>query len=195
VLDYARSYALDAVVFRMSCIYGPHQMGCEDQGWVAHFMIRALQGLPITLYGDGLQVRDILYVDDVVRALRVAQQQSRKLAGRAFTIGGGPENVISLNELISIIGGLNGRAPQVKMADWRVGDQRYFAADTTAFRRETGWAPRIRAEEGIRMLYQWLREHGEALGQFAPSFGIKEREPCNEVYNTASQIEQPSGGK
>ncbi|MBD3240288.1 MAG: SDR family NAD(P)-dependent oxidoreductase [Chitinivibrionales bacterium] len=160
VLDYARSYGLPAVVLRMSCIYGPHQMGTEDQGWVAHFLIRARHGLPITLYGDGLQVRDVLYVEDLVRALREAQERSSELAGRAFTIGGGPESAISLRELVNLIGEISGDMPRVHMADWRTGDQRYFVADTSAFRKETGWMPRVTVKEGVQLLYDWLtQEH------------------------------------
>ena len=100
MLDYARSFDLPAAVFRMSCIYGPHQFGTEDQGWVAHFLIRAMEGVPITIYGDGRQVRDILFVDDLVDAMRLAQAGMPRLSGRAFNIGGGPANSVSLLETI-----------------------------------------------------------------------------------------------
>lgn len=170
VLDYARSYGLPAVVLRMSCIYGPHQMGTEDQGWVAHFLIRARHGLPITLYGDGLQVRDILYVEDLVRALRRAQELSHTLAGRAFTIGGGPGNAMSLRELVSLIGELSGEMPRVHMADWRTGDQRYFVADTTAFRNETGWTPQVTVREGVQRLYDWLTQEHSTHAALANTF-------------------------
>src|SRR3954464_14242724 len=103
VLDYARTFGLPAIVFRMSCIYGPHQFGNEDQGWVAHFLIRALTDAPITIYGDGLQVRDILFVEDLVDALLLAQEGMHSLAGRAFNIGGGPERTTSLVELVETI--------------------------------------------------------------------------------------------
>ncbi|HEX6630166.1 MAG TPA: NAD-dependent epimerase/dehydratase family protein [Gemmatimonadaceae bacterium] len=158
VLDYARSYGLPSVVFRMSCIYGPHQFGTEDQGWVAHFLIRALDGDPVTLYGDGMQVRDILFVEDLVAAFRLAARDARRLAGRAFNIGGGPRNAISLLELLDLIELMHGRRPHVTLADWRTGDQRYYVSDTTRFAQATGWAPAVSAVDGIDRLYRWLRE-------------------------------------
>jgi len=156
VLDYARSYGLRTAVFRMSCIYGPHQFGTEDQGWVAHFLIRALRGEPITLYGDGLQVRDILYVEDLVDALLRCQARMQDVAGRAFNIGGGPANTVSLVELLEQIGRLTGRQPSVEHADWRTGDQRYYVSDSAAFAAATGWAPKVGAIEGVRRLHDWL---------------------------------------
>src|SRR5206468_6825602 len=99
VLDYARSYGLASLVFRMSCIYGPRQFGTEDQGWVAHFILRALRDERITLYGDGMQVRDVLFVDDLVDAFLLAEQNAARLKGRAFNMGGGPRNTISLLDL------------------------------------------------------------------------------------------------
>jgi len=158
VRDYARSYGIDSVVFRMSCIYGQRQFGNEDQGWVAHFLLRALQGAPLTLFGDGRQVRDILYVDDLVDALLLAQRHIHALRGRAFNIGGGPANVISLLELIERIRHLHGTPPRIDMRDWRVGDQRYYVSDTRSFQAATGWRPRIAAAQGIERLYRWLRE-------------------------------------
>ena len=111
VVDYARSFGLPTVVFRMSCIYGPHQFGTEDQGWVAHFLIRALEGKPITLYGDGKQVRDILFVEDLVDAFLLASRNAGRLAGRAFNIGGGARNAISLLELLGLIEAMHGERP------------------------------------------------------------------------------------
>jgi CDP-paratose 2-epimerase len=164
VLDYARTYGLPAAVFRMSCIYGPHQFGTEDQGWVAHFLIRALEGRPITLYGDGYQVRDILFVDDLVDAFLLAQENMTSQAGQAFNIGGGPGNTVSLLELIDLIGELLGRKPEVQFDGWRPGDQRYYVSDTGKFERATGWKPRITAQEGLRQLTDWLTEHRAAPG-------------------------------
>jgi CDP-paratose 2-epimerase len=158
VLDYARSYGLQAVVFRMSCIYGPHQFGTEDQGWVAHFLIRALQNESITLYGDGRQVRDILFVHDLVDAFMRAHQNIHDLSGRAFNIGGGPNNTTSLLELIDLIGELKGERLQVRFEDWRVGDQRYYVSDVRAFGEATGWRPRVNVREGVAHLYDWLQE-------------------------------------
>src|SRR3954468_12919040 len=129
VMDYARTYGLPTVVFRMSCIYGPHQFGTEDQGWVAHFLVRAIEGRPITLYGDGMQVRDILFVDDLVDAFLLAQANMDRLSGQAFNIGGGPGNTISLIELLDIIEEIHGRRPQILGGAWRPGDQRYYVSD------------------------------------------------------------------
>jgi CDP-paratose 2-epimerase len=156
ILDYARSFGLSAVVLRMSCIYGPHQCGNEDQGWVAHFLLRALQGRPITLYGDGLQVRDILYVDDLVDALLMCGEDQDALRGRAFNMGGGPENTISLQELLNEIASLDGRVPRVLREGWREADQRWFVADTRRFAAATGWRPRVEARDGIARLFRWF---------------------------------------
>jgi CDP-paratose 2-epimerase len=158
VLEYARSFGLPATLFRMSCIYGPHQCGTEDQGWVAHFLLRALDRRPITLFGDGMQVRDILFVDDLVDAFLRAERHIDRLSGRAFNIGGGPGNVISLLALLDRIEALEGRRPEVEFEDWRTGDQRYYVSDTRAFQEATGWAPRVGAAQGIERLHRWLRE-------------------------------------
>jgi CDP-paratose 2-epimerase len=161
VADYARSYGMTTLVFRMSCIYGPRQFGTEDQGWVAHFILRALRGERITLYGDGMQVRDVLYVDDLVDAFLLAEQHAARLKGRAFNMGGGPANAISLQDLLDHIGRLHGQRPAVACDGWRTGDQRWYVSDTRAFQRETGWQPRVRAEEGIERLFKWLATRQE----------------------------------
>jgi CDP-paratose 2-epimerase len=160
VLDYARTFDLPAVVFRMSCIYGPHQFGTEDQGWVAHFLIRALSGRPITIYGDGKQVRDVLFVDDLVAAFRLAADHADRIAGQAFNIGGGPHRTTSLLELIAHIADLEGRAPKVNFAPWRLGDQRHYVSDPRRFMRAVGWAPSVGVAEGVRRLHAWLRAEG-----------------------------------
>jgi CDP-paratose 2-epimerase len=159
VLDYARIFGLPTLVFRMSCIYGPHQHGTEDQGWVAHFMIRAMQGRPITIYGDGKQVRDLLFVDDLVGALTLAERHLHEIAGHAFNIGGGPDNTVSLLELVAQIAGLHGENPEIEFGDWRVGDQRWYVSDSTKFSHLTGWRPQVGVSEGIRRLYDWLLVH------------------------------------
>jgi CDP-paratose 2-epimerase len=162
VLDYARSFGLPTVVFRMSCIYGPQQYGNEDQGWVAHFLIQAIEGRPIMLYGDGKQVRDLLFVDDLVDAFLLAQKNMPTLAGEAFNIGGGASNTVSLLELLDLIGGVHGERPEVAMHDWRVGDQRYYVSDTAKFGAATGWKPTVDVEHGVSRLYHWLVESGTA---------------------------------
>ena len=163
VLDYARTFGLPTVVFRMSCIYGPHQFGNEDQGWVAHFLIRALENSSITIYGDGRQVRDVLFVEDLVEAFLLAQQHIDSLTGQVFNIGGGPSNATSLLELMEIIGELHGQRPPVCQADWRAADQQYYVSDTRKFSEATGWSPKVGVRAGIGLLYQWLQEFHRPL--------------------------------
>lgn len=158
VIDYARTFGLPAVVFRMSCIYGPRQFGTEDQGWVAHFLLRALAGESITVYGDGMQVRDVLFVDDLVDALLLAQTHMGRLSGQAFNMGGGPGSVLSLLNLLDKIAALHGSAPAVEFADWRPGDQRYYVSDTRKFGAATGWTPRRDVCLGLERLSRWLCE-------------------------------------
>ena len=158
VLDYARTFGLSAVVFRMSCIYGFHQMGTEDQGWVAHFLLRALAGKPIVLYGDGMQVRDLLFVDDLVDAFLLAHANIHTLSGQAFNIGGGLGNTISLIELLDIIAEIHGARPEVRMEPWRCADQRYYVSDTRRFKAATGWSPKVNARQGVELLYRWLEK-------------------------------------
>lgn len=162
VLDYARSYGLRAAVLRMSCIYGQRQLGTEDQGWVAHFLIRALRDESITLYGDGRQVRDICDVRDTVDAYIAALAAIDRIAGRAFNWGGGPANAVSLLTLVDEIAAIIGRAPDVSFADWRPGDQRWFVADTRAIDGALDLAPRKGWRQGVRDLAAWLSDNGVA---------------------------------
>lgn len=159
VVDYARTFQMPLLVFRMSCIYGPHQFGNEDQGWVAHFLIRSLRSEPLTLYGNGKQVRDLLFVEDLVDAFVRARRDSPRLAGRAFNLGGGPQRTTSLLELLGRIERLQGRRPQVRFDDWRPGDQAWYVSDTRSFQDATGWRPRVSVEEGVERLNNWLRIH------------------------------------
>ena len=165
VLDYARSYALPAAVLRMSCIYGERQMGTEDQGWVAHFLIRTLKDEGITLYGDGRQVRDICDVADTCDAYIAALANIDAISGRAFNWGGGPDNAVSLLTLIDEIAAIIGRKPDVRFADWRAGDQRWFVADTRAIDGALDLAPRKPWREGIRDLCRWLSDSGAGNGE------------------------------
>jgi len=160
VLDYARTFGLPATVFRMSCIYGPHQFGTEDQGWVAHFAIQALNGRALTLYGDGLQVRDVLFVDDLVEAMLLAHDRIRMTAGRAFNIGGGPANTVSLLELLELLGDVAGARPRFALEPWRAADQRYYVSDVRSFEAATGWRPRVSVRAGLERLITWLDEAG-----------------------------------
>lgn len=157
LIEYARTYGLRTVALRMSCIYGPRQMGNEDQGWVAHFFRRALTGEGVTIYGDGKQVRDILYVDDLVEALTRAYENAHHLAGSALNLGGGPTHTLSLLELVSSIEAIRGKPLRVEHAPWRGGDQRYFVSCHRRFSAMTGWEPRVEVGEGLRRLHDWVR--------------------------------------
>jgi len=158
VLDYARSFGVPTAVMRMSCIYGPRQMGTEDQGWVAHFVIRALRGEPISIYGDGCQVRDVMDVGDSVEAYLAAWRRIGAVAGRAFNLGGGPANAISLRQLLRHIGDLNGRPVETRYADWRAGDQRYYVSDTRLATRDLSLRSPMPWRQGIAALAHWLQE-------------------------------------
>lgn len=157
VHDYARIYDLPTCVFRMSCIYGPHQYGTEDQGWVAHFIISALTGRPITLYGDGKQVRDILYVDDLVELMPLAASAARGRPGRVYNVGGGEENAVSLIELLDLLEAELGVRIERRFSEWRPGDQRIYISDIARIERELNWKPRIGMKAGLRRLIAWIR--------------------------------------
>jgi CDP-paratose 2-epimerase len=158
VLDYGRSFGVPTLVMRMSCIYGQRQMGCEDQGWVAHFLIRALRDEPISIYGDGCQVRDVLDISDAVEAYAAAWKRIGQVQGRAFNLGGGPTNAISLRQLIAHIEELVGRPVKTVFSDWRAGDQRYYVSDTRLAARELGLRPPVPWRRGIAALARWLQE-------------------------------------
>nr|WP_083809218.1 NAD-dependent epimerase/dehydratase family protein [Pedosphaera parvula] len=159
VLDYARTFKMPAVAFHMSCIYGPHQFGNEDQGWVAHFLIQALRNKPITVYGDGRQVRDILFVEDLIDAFLLAHENIGSFSGQAFNIGGSPANTSSLIELLALIKNLQGNEPEVHFDDWRPADQRYYVSDIRKFSSATGWAPKVDVQQGVSRLFHWLKEN------------------------------------
>ncbi len=158
VLDYAKSFGVPTAVLRMSCVYGPRQFGTEDQGWVAHFLIRALAGQPISIYGDGKQVRDVLHVGDAVAAYRAVLKSIGGLEGRAFNLGGGPDNAVSIAEVLSEIELLTGRRLGTVTSDWRAGDQLFFVADTRALEKAVGWKARTHWRKGLRDLHAWLLE-------------------------------------
>jgi CDP-paratose 2-epimerase len=163
VLDYARSFDVPTAVLRMSCIYGPRQMGTEDQGWVAHFLMRALRDEPITICGDGRQVRDVLFVDDAVDAYLAVWRDIHRAKGRAFNIGGGPANAISLRTLIGFIETELRRRVRTSNEDWRPGDQRYYVSDTRRAQRELGLGQPLSWREGVVRLLDWLRSEQAAL--------------------------------
>ena len=159
MLDHARTHGLPAAVLRMSCVYGPRQFGTEDQGWVAHFLIRALERREVTVYGDGRQVRDVLHVSDAVRAYLLLRDRIGTLAGRAFNLGGGPANAVSLREVLAEIGRITERPVPVAFEDWRTGDQPWFVADARALATATGWRPAVDWRAGLADLAAWLSEN------------------------------------
>ena len=160
VRDYARMYDLPTVVMRQSCIYGPRQFGIEDQGWVAWFIIAAVMRRNITLYGDGKQVRDILYVDDLLTAYDLAIEKINISAGRVYNLGGGPGNVMSIwTEFGPKLEKLIGESIEVARGDWRPGDQRVFYADIGKAEKELGWTPKINVEAGVQKLFEWVMEN------------------------------------
>ena len=156
VRDYGRIYGLRTVVFRQSCIYGPHQFGVEDQGWVAWFSICASLGKPVTVYGDGKQIRDILYVDDLARAYQAAYEHIDVTAGQIYNLGGGPSNTLSLLELIDLLQQRYGRKLDVAFSDWRPGDQRVFVANIEKAKNDLGWVPSTTPSAGVGALCDWI---------------------------------------
>jgi len=163
VRDYARIYGLRTVVFRQSCIYGDWQFGTEDQGWLAHFTIAALLDLPLTIYGDGKQVRDVLYVDDLVDAYEAAIGHPEIASGQIYNIGGGPSRAISLLNLILILENLRGHPMAVSYAGWRPGDQRVYVSDVGKVSAALGWSPRVDVKDGVERLFTWASSHQEIL--------------------------------
>ena len=160
VLDYGRVFDLPTAVLRMSCLYGPRQFGTEDQGWIAHFVLQALNQRPITIYGDGCQVRDALFVDDAVDAWLSAWRQFDRVRGRAFNLGGGPDRALSLRDLLTRLGELTGAAPQVEFRQARPGDQLWYVTDNGALTAATGWQPRTGLDQGLACLTRWLVAQG-----------------------------------
>lgn len=167
VRDYSRIYGLKSVVFRQSCIYGTRQFGMEDQGWVAWFTIATVLGRPITIYGDGKQVRDILWVEDLVDLYLRAIERIDIAAGGIYNAGGGPENTLSLLELLDHLEHLSGRPIEKRFSDWRPGDQKVFIAHCGKASRELGWNPSVAPLEGVERLLKWVRDSREMIGRVA----------------------------
>ena len=173
VLDYARGFGVPACVLRMSCIYGPRQLGTEDQGWLAHFLYSVEAGRPISIYGDGRQVRDVMYVDDAVDAYLAAWERIGAVSGQAFNLGGGPANAVTLLQILAEISELTGRPADLRFSDWRPGDQRYFVADTRRAAAVLGLGPALGWRDGLGRLARWIaaqrpqREHAVAAGDAA----------------------------
>jgi len=158
--DYHRIYGLPTVVFRQSCIYGPRQFGIEDQGWVAWMTIAAVTGRQITIYGDGKQVRDVLYIDDLLDAYDAAVERMDTVKGQVYNLGGGPQNVMSIwAEFGPLLEKLLSKPIPVARGNWRPGDQRVFYADIRKAERELGWKPKVGVEEGVARLFEWVKEN------------------------------------
>lgn len=158
VRDYYRIYGLRTIVFRQSCIYGPRQFGIEDQGWVAWMVIAASTGKPITIFGDGRQIRDLLHVDDLIDVYQFAIEKIDLAKGQVFNIGGGPANTLSVwSELGPLLSNLIGKEIKVTYSDWRPGDQKVFVADIRKANQELGWEPKISAVDGVRKLFDWVQ--------------------------------------
>ena len=157
VQDYAHVYGLRSGVFRMSCIYGPHQFGVEDQGWIAWFIIATLLCHPITIYGDGKQVRDVLYVSDLINAYDSFVNSNIKQ--EVFNVGGGPSNILSLLELLNMIEKFTGKRSKVRFANWRQSDQKVYVSNITKINEKLNWKPETNPEEGIKELAEWLKRN------------------------------------
>jgi CDP-paratose 2-epimerase len=166
VRDYARIYGLNTAVLRMSCIAGPRQFGNEDQGWVAHFLYSALAGSPVTIYGNGLQVRDVLFVGDLLKAMDAVRQLPQNAEGRVYNVGGGETNSTSLLELAALIESKTGKALKLRFEETRPGDQAVYITDYGKLHRETGWQPATGVAETLDHIHRWWRNNREL---FAPS--------------------------
>ena len=157
VRDYQRIYGLPTIVFRNSCIYGPRQFGIEDQGWLAWFMIASELGRPITIYGNGKQVRDVLFIDDLLEAMQLAVRHSEATQGQVYNIGGGPQNSLAIwREFGPMLESLAGRRIEPAYTDWRPGDQPVYISDIRKAEADFGWKPRTGMEDGLRRLYEWV---------------------------------------
>ncbi|HEY1455834.1 MAG TPA: GDP-mannose 4,6-dehydratase [Candidatus Dormibacteraeota bacterium] len=157
VRDYARCFQMNTVVLRQSCIYGAHQYGTEDQGWVAHFVHSILKRRPLSIYGDGTQVRDLLDARDLSALYALAIEQIDRTRGEIYNVGGGVDNQRNLLEVIDQIGELTGRKPEYTFSDWREGDQKYYVSDIAKAKRELGWSPKVDFDNGLKDLIAWAQ--------------------------------------
>lgn len=158
-IDYSRIFGLNTIVFRQSGIYGPHQFGIEEQGWLAWFCNALLFSKPVTIYGDGKQVRDVLYIDDLLRAFDSAFKNIKKTRGKAYNIGGGLKFSLSIWELFEILEKLVGKKFNYKFGSWRPGDQKIYISDINRAKKDFGWNPEISPKEGVKKLYNWISQN------------------------------------
>lgn len=163
VRDYARIYGMKTVVFRQSCIYGPRQYGIEDQGWMAWFTIAALLNRPITIFGDGKQVRDVLHVDDLARAWEMAVEKIEAVRGEVFNIGGGVQFSLAVREIFPMLERLLGRSIPIAHGPWRTGDQPVYISDIAKAKEKLAWEPKIAPEAGVKTLFDWCQQHIEVF--------------------------------
>ena len=159
--DYGKLYGIKTGIFRMSCIYGTRQFGLEDQGWVAWFAIAALQKKKITIYGDGKQVRDVLYVTDLVDLYDKFLKSKEKWG--VYNAGGGPSNTMSLLEYISMLEKEMGVKIEHSFSDWRPSDQKVFISDISKAKKELGWEPKNTPQQGVKKLVSWIKENKDVL--------------------------------
>lgn len=159
VRDFSHVYGIPTVCFRQSCIYGTRQFGKEEQGWLAHFVISSVLKRPLNIFGDGKQVRDVLFIEDLSRAVDMAFQNKGSTAGKAYNIGGGSGYTLSLLELIDMLEKINNEKITTKYFDWRPADQKVYISDIARAKRDFGWSPKVSPEEGVRRVHDWVREN------------------------------------
>ncbi|HOX27937.1 MAG TPA: SDR family NAD(P)-dependent oxidoreductase [bacterium] len=163
VRDYYRIYGIPTVVLRQSCIYGPRQFGIEDQGWVAWFAIASILGMPVTIYGDGKQARDLLFIDDLLDCYMRMMEMGNLVAGHVYNIGGGAENRLSIMELISMLESITGDKINAEKSDWRPGDQKIYVSDISKAATDTGWRPKTDVKTGVEKLVAWIKDNLNAI--------------------------------
>ena len=184
VRDYARIFQIPAVVFRMSCIAGKRQFGNEDQGWVAHFLYRALADGELTIYGDGRQVRDVLYVDDLIRAFEAVRHHKSLTAGQIYNVGGGPSNTVSLLELIAKIEALTKRKVRYTFSAARPGDQTIYVSDVSKIQRDAAWSPNTTVDQTLAHIYDFWSKNRRAVQEIAAE-NVQPIAPSNLIESPA----------
>lgn len=164
--DYKRIFGIPTVVFRQSCIYGEHQFGIEDQGWVAWFTIATMLERQLTVYGDGNQIRDVLFVTDLCRAYELAILNKDKSAGKIYNVGGGPKFTLSLNELLDFLQTYFKKEIKPVKDEWRPGDQKVYVSSISNIKKDLGWEPTISVEQGVEILSHWVSAHKDTLNHY-----------------------------
>jgi CDP-paratose 2-epimerase len=192
VRDYHRIYGLPTIVFRQSAIYGPRQFGIEDQGWLAHFVIRCLLEQPFTIYGDGKQTRDLLYIDDLLRAFGLAIASAGRVAGQVYNIGGGPDRSLSVwAEAAPLLERLADRTLEPQFGDWRPGDQRVYISDISKARRELSWEPTLTPEQGLGVLWEWVRQNVGELAEVEQRVRASLTRALDRIGAESAQVGRP----